>query len=122
MPRKFKLQNGLDATIHRLQAPALRKIFSLCTSACPAINRYKRRYHGVVAVQIDEEMVWLVFYAETPEETVTHELKTDMKNALDQVYLAVYRDKLYEVNLEVILDSIKNKTPPSITVVLKPPA
>jgi len=43
-----------------------------------------------------------------------------MVKALDYVYLAVYQDKVYELNLHLIIELVKNKTPPTISAVLMP--
>jgi len=119
MVLQFKFQNGLNAKLHDIRAPHLKRFFNLCVSTFQVIDTYKDRDHCVVEVEIGEETVWLVLYRIT-EKAAIHKLKKAMEDLFEHVYFTVYCNRIYTYNadLKLILGSIRNKTPPSITAML----
>ena len=116
----FKLQNGLPATLYST-LEELPKLYRLCANAQLSVTHYKSGRHCVVKIKLNKESIWLIFYWDVSiEEYIESQLRTNLADILNHVhvYLAIYRNRVYEANIDLILESVKNKTPPVITVVL----
>ena len=75
-------------------------------------------------IKLNKENIWLIFYSELSRTDVKGQLQKNLADALDGVYLTIYCNRVYEAtkpDIDLILESVKNKTSPNITVVLKPP-
>ena len=119
MSCKFKLQNGLPATLYST-LEELPELYRLCANAQLSVTHYKSAQHCVVKVKLNRESIWLIFYWNVSiEEYVKSQLQTNLAGILDHVYLAIYHNRVYEADIDLILESVKNKTPPTITVVLQ---
>jgi len=115
----FKLQNGLPAKLYST-LEELPELYRLCANARLSVTHYKSARHCVVKVKLNKENIWLIFYWNVSiEEYVKSQLQTNLAGILDHVYLAIYHNRVYEADVDLILESVKNKTPPTITVVLR---
>jgi len=119
----FKLQNGLLAMLYP-SLEELPKLYRLCAKLNGIMHDHQI-HHCVVKVKLNKESIWLIFYWDfSIEEYIKSQLRTNLAGILDHVhvYLAIYRNRVYEAtkpDIDLILESVKNKTSPTITVVLQ---
>ena len=117
--KRFKLQNGLTATLHNPRSRKSLQILGLCAALYPSIGLYGAELHPVVSVHLKEEIIWLVFYCHTPPELVIEQLQSNMVDFIDSVFMLVWKNRIYDTSIALLLTSIANKTTPAITALLE---
>jgi len=120
MVSQFKLQNGLPAVLYST-LEELPKLYRLCANAQLSVTHYGSGRHCVVKIKLNKESIWLIFYQDISEKYAKSQLQTSLTDILDcNVYLAIYCNRIYKADVDLILESVKNKTPPAISAVLMP--
>ena len=117
---KFRLGNGLDATLYRLDNRKVKAIAAACEhtilmkTTCCAIRPDDRKRYYVVEVNVFDEKVYLVHFSETSPFFICADLRLAENYALRQVFLVIHRnqaDYFLSHMAQVVLESIRTKTP-----------
>jgi len=118
---KFKLKNGLDATLYGLGNKKMETIALACEKPilpkqlCCAIPQKERKMHHVVELNILGEAVCLVYFCGTPPSRICADLQHDEK--FEEVFLVVHQnqaDYFSNHKARLIFEAIRIKTPPSV--------
>ena len=118
---KFRLKNGLDATLYGLGNKKMETIALACEKPilpkhlCCVISQKERKRHYVVELNIFGEAVCLVYFCGTPPSRICTDLQRDEK--FEEVFLVVHQnqaDYFSNHKARLIFESIRTKTSPSI--------
>jgi hypothetical protein len=122
---KFKLKNGLTATLYRLDNKKAETVALTCEKPIVphasgwALLPNERKHHHAIELTISGETIYLVYFCGTPPSQICTDLQQDEK--FKNVYLIVHHNKAYYTptrTARFLLDSIRTNTSPSICALM----
>jgi len=125
-PLRFKLENGLRATLHPADSWLLQQLLKKCRGKHVNTTRLlllvKTKDLCVVEVRIKGECLYLLNWAPLPaQQGIVKKLETDMKSTVQENYAIIYRHTVHTIltsaNL-VFVKAIINKLRPEIALLI----
>jgi hypothetical protein len=124
---KFKLENGLDATVYSMASRKVRPLINRQFKKGQWPNNQSRYVSPflVVEVSVANEEIHLLYYAwsNDSKRATVHDLHTNLNSTNTRIYYAIYKGRLFfshEHAMQAIREAVIKKVTPEIAITAYP--